>query len=144
MKILVCDEISEKGLSILKAIPHSSVDVRTKLSEAELIKVIPGYEAAVVRSATRITSQVLEAGKKLKVVARAGMGYDNIDIDTATKRGVVVMNTPGANSVATAEHTIAMMMALARHIPQAHRSMTSGKWEKKDFVGTEFLGKTLA
>jgi len=143
IKILVCDELSEKGMAILKSIPDTHLDVKTGRTEKELIDLISQYEAVVVRSATKITAPVIEASKKLKVIARAGTGYDNIDIESATKKGIVVMNTPAANSVAAAEHTIAMMMALARNIPQAHQTLQEGKWDRKSFVGVELTGKCL-
>ncbi len=106
-------------------------------------KSIPDFEALAVRSETKVTSEVLAAGRKLVVVGRAGVGVDNIDVEAATTRGIVVVNAPAAITIATAEHTLGMMLALARHIPFAHASLTSGKWERSKFVGVELRGKTL-
>src|SRR5207245_822289 len=105
-------------------------DVKVGLPPAELLKAIGGYQALAVRSATKVTREVLEAGKSLRVVGRAGIGVDNIDLPAATKLGIVVMNTPGGNTITVAEHTLAMLMAAARHIPQATQSMRAGQWEK--------------
>jgi D-3-phosphoglycerate dehydrogenase / 2-oxoglutarate reductase len=143
LKILVCDPLSPKGISILKSIPNTEVDEKLGLSEEKLIAEVSEYDAFVVRSGVKITAKVLAAATKLRAIARAGMGYDNIDLDAATKKGVVVMNTPGQNAVTTAEHTIAMMMALARNIPQAQATLKSGKWDRKSFTGTELSGKVL-
>jgi D-3-phosphoglycerate dehydrogenase len=118
-------------------------DVRTGLSESELIEAIAGYDGLAVRSTTKVTGRVLEAAPALKVVGRAGIGIDNIDLQAATAHGVVVMNTPFGNSVTTAEHTVAMMLALARQLPAADRSTRAGKWEKSRFMGTELAGKVL-
>ncbi|HLG19187.1 MAG TPA: phosphoglycerate dehydrogenase [Bdellovibrionota bacterium] len=143
MKILVCDEIPEKGLAKLRAIPKAKVAVQTGLPPAQLAEAVKECEGIVVRSGSKITEEVLQRAGKLRAIARAGMGYDNIDLEAATKRGVIVMNTPGSNAVTTAEHAIAMMMALARNIPQAHASLHAGKWDRKKFIGTELAGKTL-
>ncbi len=143
MNILVCDEISDGGLDILRAIPGANVEVKTKQSETDLVHLIPNFEAAVVRSATKITSRIIEAAPHLRVIARAGMGYDNVDVSAATAKGVVVMNTPAKNSTAAAEHAVALMFALARNIPQASVSLREGKWERKSFMGTELSGKRL-
>lgn len=142
MKILVSDKISEKGVTILKN-AGLQVDVKTQLSSEELLEEIGNYEGLVVRSATKVTAEVIEAGEKLKVIGRAGAGLDNIDVTVATKKGVVVMNTPGGNTVTTAEHSIAMLLAMVRKIPQATASMKNGKWEKNKFTGVEFFNKTL-
>lgn len=142
MRVLVSDSLSEKGVEILKN-AGLSVDVNTKLSKDELLKVIGEYDGLVVRSATKVTAEVLNAAKKLKVVGRAGAGLDNIDVPASTKKGVVVMNTPGGNTVTTAEHSISMLLAMLRMIPQATASIKSGKWEKNKFTGTEFCNKTL-
>ncbi|MEK6693425.1 MAG: phosphoglycerate dehydrogenase [Nitrospirota bacterium] len=141
MKVLVSDSISQNGLDILKK-AGLEVDMK-KLSPDELIREIKGYEGLIIRSATKVTSEVINAGDKLKVIGRAGSGLDNVDKEAATKKGVVVMNTPGGNTITTAEHTIALILALARLIPQASSSMKVGKWEKKKFMGVEVYNKVL-
>ncbi|MFZ5823791.1 MAG: phosphoglycerate dehydrogenase [Bacillota bacterium] len=141
MKILVAEAISETGISLLKA--EHEVDVR-KLSAAELLEVIGEYDALITRSETKVTAEVLTRGKQLKVVGRAGVGVDNIDVEAATERGVVVVNVPGANTYSTAEHALGLLIALARHIPQAHYALArEGRWDRKTYVGTELYGKTL-
>lgn len=142
MRVLVSDSISDKGVEILRN-AGLSVDVKTKLSPSELISIIGEYEGLVVRSATKVTADVVNAATKLKVVGRAGAGLDNIDVPAATKKGIVVMNTPGGNTVTTAEHAIAMLLSLVRLIPQATASIKNGKWEKNKFTGQEFYNKTL-
>ncbi|HUW63215.1 MAG TPA: phosphoglycerate dehydrogenase [Spirochaetia bacterium] len=143
MKVLVLDNVAEEGLVPLRQDPELDIDVRGKMSEDELCAIIGGYEAVIVRSATKITARVLEAGRLLKVVGRAGVGVDNIDLDAATRQGVLVVNAPDGNTIAAAEHTMALMLALARLIPQACSSLRDGRWEKKAFVGVELKGKTL-
>ena len=143
MRVLVSDSLSEKGLALLRAEEGMEVVVNTKLSPEELIAEIPKYDALIVRSATKVTADVIEAATSLKVIGRAGVGVDNIDLDAATKRGIIVVNTPGGNSASTAEHTIAMLLAMARNIPQAHMSMKQGKWDRKRFIGVEVRGKVL-
>src|SRR5574340_1245425 len=143
MKILISDNMSPKAVEVLKNTPGMTCDVITGLKPEELKAKIKEYHALVVRSATKVTAEILEAADNRKVIGRAGTGVDNIDTIAATKRGIVVMNTPGGNTVTTAEHAIAMMMALARKIPQATASMRKGEWEKKKFEGTEVTGKTL-
>jgi D-3-phosphoglycerate dehydrogenase len=145
-KILVADPISEKGIEDLRSDPALSVDVKLGLSEDELVSIVSQYTGIVVRSQTQITARVLEAATHLKAVGRAGVGVDNIDTDAASRRGVVVMNTPGGNTISTAEHAFTLMMSLARHIPQAHISVTSGKFKegRKKYQGVELNGKTLA
>jgi D-3-phosphoglycerate dehydrogenase len=142
-RVLVSDDLAPEGIGILKGAPGFEVDVRVGLSPADLLKAIGGYEALAVRSATKVTREVLEAGKSLKVVGRAGIGVDNIDLGAATRLGIVVMNTPGGNTITVAEHTLAMLMAAARYIPQATQSMRAGQWEKKKFSGRELFNKTL-
>ncbi len=142
-RILVSDSLSVEGIDIFKGTPDMEVDVRTKVTPEELKAIIGGYDALVIRSATRVTSEVIEYAERLSVIGRAGIGLDNVDIPAASKRGIVVMNTPGGNAVTTAEHTIAMMLSLVRQIPQATASMKTGKWEKTRFSGHEFLNKTL-
>ncbi len=140
-RVLVADPIDAEGVALLRE--HAEVDVRLKLSEAELAAIIPAYDALVVRSETQVTAKVLEAGERLKVVGRAGVGIDNIDLDTATRRGIVVVNAPTANTIAAAEHTLAMMLALARHIPQADERLRAGGWDRAKFMGVEVRDKTL-
>lgn len=142
MKVLVSDNISSKGVEILKK-AGLDVDVKTGLKPDELKAIIGKYHALIVRSATKATAEIIEAAKNLKVIGRAGSGLDNVDKAAASKRGVVVMNTPGGNTITTAEHTIAMMFAAARKIPQASASMAANKWEKKKFMGSELYNKTL-
>ncbi|MCE5274969.1 MAG: phosphoglycerate dehydrogenase [Syntrophaceae bacterium] len=142
MKILVSDKLSEKGVEILKS-GGFEVDMKTGLKPEELMEIIGKYDALVVRSSTKATADIIAAGKKLKVIGRAGAGVDNIDSAAASKQGVVVMNTPGGNTVTTGEHAIAMMMALTRNIPQATAFMKEGKWEKKALEGREVFNKTL-
>src|SRR5688572_22368507 len=144
MNVLICDPISPKGIEYFKQQPGLNVTVLDKrLSEAELLPVVAGTEAIVVRSETKITRKVMEAAPKLKVVGRAGVGVDNVDVDSATARGIVVMNTPAGNTISTAELTFSMLMALARKIPQAHMSMKAGEWNRTAFQGVELYSKTL-
>ncbi len=144
MKIVVCDPVSPKGIALLQQRPEFTVDViGRKLPEAELLDRVRDAAALVVRSETRITRAVLEAATGLKVVGRAGVGVDNVDVEAATARGVVVMNTPAGNTISTAELTFSMLLALARKIPQAHASMKAGEWNRKAFSGTEVYNKTL-
>lgn len=142
MKVLVSDSISQKGIDILIR-SGLEVDVRTGLSPDELKACIGEYHGLIIRSATKVTSDIIEAATNLKVIGRAGSGLDNVDKAAATKKGIVVMNTPGGNTITTAEHTIALMFALARQIPQAVASMKEGKWDKKRFMGVELYNKTL-
>lgn len=144
MHVLVCDPISPRGIAYFQARPEFKVTVLPKrLSEAELIPLMTDVEAMVVRSETKVTRKLMESAPKLRVVGRAGVGVDNVDVEAATARGVVVMNTPGGNTVTTAELTFFMLGALARKIPAAHASMVAGKWDRKLFQGTEIAGKTL-
>lgn len=141
MKVLVADPIADEGIEILRN--QAVVDIKLGPKPDELIAAIGDYEALVVRSETRVTAEVIEAGKKLQVIARAGVGVDNIDVEAATQKGIVVVNAPAGNVISAAEHTIALMLALARHIPQANTRLKSGKWQRSDFVGTEIRNKTL-
>ncbi len=140
-KVLVCDPIAKEGVEVLKQ--KAEVDEVKGLSEDELVEKVKDYDAIVVRSATKVTRRIIEAAEKLKVIARAGVGVDNIDLDTATRKGVVVVNSPMGNTIAACEHTLALMFALARNIPQAVSSLKSGEWERKKFMGIELFGKTL-
>ena len=143
MKILVSDNLAESGVEKLMAVPDFEVEVNTSLTPEELRHIIKEFDALVIRSATKATADVIEAGDRLKVIARAGIGLDNVDIEAASKRGIVVMNTPEGNVITTAEHTIAMMLSLSRNIPQADASLKDGKWEKKKFRGKEVFNKVL-
>src|SRR6201747_1604871 len=133
LKVLVADPISQSGLDELAR--DNSLDVSTQLGlpEAKIIEIIPDFSAVVVRSETKITAAVLQAGAKLKVVGRAGVGVDNVDVETATRRGVIVMNAPGGNTVSTAEHAFSLLVSVARKIPQAHANLQAGKWDRKNF-----------
>jgi len=142
MKVLVAESISQKGIDILKK-AGLEVDIKTGLKPEELKAEIGNYEALIVRSATKVTSDIIDSAKKLKVIGRAGSGLDNIDSATATKQGVVVMNTPGGNTITTAEHTVALLLGMARQIPQATASMKHGKWERERFMGVELYNKTI-
>lgn len=142
MKVLVSDKISDKGVEILKK-AGLKVDVKTGMKPDELKACIAEYHGLVIRSATKVTADIIDAAKNLKVIGRAGSGLDNVDKAAASKKGIVVMNTPGGNTITTAEHTIAMLFALARLIPQATASMKAGQWEKKKFMGVELFNKTL-
>src|SRR2546428_4199151 len=144
MRILISDDLSSEAKSILERIPGAQVDVKVGLKPSELREIIGGYEALAVRSATKVTKEILEAAGKLKVIGRAGTGVDNIDLAAATRKGVVVMNAPGGNSVSVAEHTLALLLALARSVADASQSTRGGKWEKKKYSsGRELMGKTL-
>lgn len=142
MKVLVSDNLSEQGVQILKN-AGLQVDVKTGMKPDELKAVIGQYNGIVIRSATKLTADVIEVANNLKVIGRAGSGLDNVDKVAASKKGIVVMNTPGGNTVTTAEHTFAMMISMARNVPQATASMKAGKWEKKKFMGVELYRKTL-
>ncbi len=143
MKILISDNLGEAGVKMFQEEPGFEVDVKTGLEPEELKKIIGDYDGLVIRSATKVTEELLQAAKRLKVVGRAGIGLDNVDIPAATKRGVLVMNTPTGNVVTTAEHTIAMMMALTRNIPWGTSTLKDGKWEKKKLQGREIYNKVL-
>ncbi|MFC1911780.1 hydroxyacid dehydrogenase [Chloroflexota bacterium] len=140
MKILVADPVSEEGIDILRS--QAEVDIRAGLRPEELVAIIGDYKALVVRSQTKVTGKMIEAGKKLQVIARAGVGVNNIDVEEATRHGVLVVNSPEGNIVSTAEHTIAMLLALARKIPRASSLLQSGVWERQ-LKGTEIRRKVL-
>ncbi|BFM38451.1 phosphoglycerate dehydrogenase [Synechocystis sp. LKSZ1] len=140
-KILVSDPIDQVGINILQQV--AQVDIKTGLPEAEIIKIIPEYDAMMLRSGTKVTRPIIEAGTQLKIIGRAGVGVDNIDVPAATRQGIVVVNSPEGNTIAAAEHALAMMMALARHIPDANQSVKAGQWDRKRFIGTEVYKKTL-
>lgn len=140
-KVLVSDKLAQEGIDILRGV--AEVDVNTGLSEDELCGIIGGYDALVIRSGTQVTARVLEAAANLKIIGRAGVGVDNVDVPVATERGVIVVNSPGGNTIAAAELTVAMLLALARNIPQAFCSMMAGEWNRSKFVGHEVYNKTL-
>ena len=141
MKVLITEPISDEGIDILRS--YAEVDIRLELKPEELISIISDYDALVVRSQTQVSAKAIQAGDKLQVIARAGVGVDNIDVDAATQRGIVVVNAPTGNIISAAEHTIALMLALARHIPQASAVLKSGIWQRSNFLGTEVRNKTL-
>jgi len=142
-RVLVSDKLSAAGMDILRAAPDIQVDEASGLKPAELAAKIPPYHGLIIRSGSTVTAEVIDAAANLKVIGRAGIGVDNIDVEAATKKGIVVMNTPAGNNITTAEHAISMMLSLARSIPQATASMKSGKWEKGRFTGSEVFNKTL-
>jgi len=141
-KILVCDELSPAAVGIFREAGFET-EARIGLKEDELVAAVPGCAALVVRSATKITRRVLEAATDLRVVGRAGVGVDNVDTQAATERGVVVMNTPDGNTTSAAELALALLLALARHVPRADRVVRTGSWSKKGLTGTEVAGKRL-
>ncbi|MDP6560155.1 MAG: phosphoglycerate dehydrogenase, partial [Candidatus Binatia bacterium] len=143
MKILVSDPLPLQGLEVFQHTPNFEVDVRLGLKPKELCDLIGDYHGLVIRSGTKATAEVIEAARELKVIGRAGVGVENIDVDAASRNGIVVMNTPGGNNVTTAEHAITLMVSLARHIPQAVASLKSGKWARQKFMGVELCNKTL-
>jgi len=140
-KVLVSDPIDQAGLDILSQV--ATVDVKTKLPLEELIAIIPDYDALMIRSGTKVTQAVIEAGKNLKIIGRAGVGVDNVDVPAATRRGIVVVNSPEGNTIAAAEHALAMMLSMSRYIPAANKSMKEGEWNRKAFTGVEVYKKTL-
>ena len=141
-RILVTEQLADRGLAAMRAGGHD-VDVQLGLTPEQLLAAVPGAAALVVRSATAVTAPVLEAGSQLVVVGRAGIGLDNVDVATATRRGVMVVNAPQSNVLSAAEHTLALLLAQARNVPQAHAALTAGKWERARWEGVELHGKTL-
>ncbi len=141
MKVLITEPIANEGIDILRS--SAQVDIKLGLKSEEIISIIGDYEALIVRSQTQVSAKVIAAGKKLQVIARAGVGVDNIDVEEATRCGIVVVNAPTGNTISAAEHTIALMLSLARHIPQANAMLKSGVWQRSDFMGTEVRNKTL-
>ncbi|MFP8875895.1 MAG: NAD(P)-dependent oxidoreductase, partial [Myxococcota bacterium] len=142
-KVLVSDSLAPQGIEILRQAEGIEVVESPGLSPGDLLTAIGDIDALVIRSGTKVTADVIEAAPNLSVVGRAGIGVDNVDVAAATQRGIVVMNTPGGNTVTTAEHALALLVSLARHIPQATASMKAGHWEKKQFVGVELYNRTL-
>ena len=142
-RVLLSDSLAPQGIEVLKRFPQLHLDIKIGLKPAELAAIIAPYEALLIRSTTRVTREVIDAATSLKVIGRAGVGVDNVDLEAATRRGIVVMNSPTGNSITTAEHAISMMMALARHIPAANAALRAGKWERGKFTGAEVCNKTL-
>ena len=142
-KVLIADAISQRGVDELSRDGAIEAVVKTGLSEKELVDLIPDFSALVVRSQTKVTADVLNAGTKLRVVGRAGVGVDNVDVETATRRGIIVLNAPGGNTVSTAEHAFSLLLSAARKIPQADANVRSKNWDKKNFEGVELYNKTL-
>ncbi len=140
-KVLVSDPIDQAGIDILSQV--ATVDVKTGLSPEQLVQIIPQYDALMIRSGSRITKEIIEAGQQLKIIGRAGVGVDNVDVPAATRQGIVVVNSPEGNTIAAAEHALAMMLALSRYIPDANASVKRGEWDRKTFIGTEVYKKTL-
>lgn len=141
MRVLVSDSLAEEGVKRLES--GAEVDVITNLTPEELVKKIRDYDALVIRSGTKVTAEVINAAEKLKVIGRAGVGVDNVDVEAATKKGIIVLNAPGGNTISAAEHTIAMMLAVSRNIPQANAALHKGEWNRKKYTGVEFFNKTL-
>ncbi|WP_250122600.1 phosphoglycerate dehydrogenase [Chroococcidiopsis sp. CCMEE 29] len=140
-KVLVSDPIDQAGIDILSQV--AQVDVKTNLSPEQMVQIIPEYDALMIRSGSRITQEIIEAGTQLKIIGRAGVGVDNVDVNAATRHGIVVVNSPEGNTIAAAEHAIAMMLALSRYIPDANASVKRDEWDRKSFIGAEVYKKTL-
>ncbi len=143
VKILITDPLAAEGVEILKQIPDVEIVERVKLSPEELKDIIKDYDVLLVRSGTKVTAEIIEAAKKLKYIGRAGVGLDNVDVEAATRKGIIVMNTPSGNTISTAEHTMSLLLALARNIPQAYVSLKNKQWERKKLMGVELYGKIL-
>ena len=139
--ILAADGIAGEGIELLKK--DFNVEVRDKLSHDELLEIIPQFDGLIVRSASKVTADVLDRADKLKIIGRAGVGVDNIDVKAATEKGIIVINSPDGNTIAATEHTFAMMLAVSRNIPQANATMHNGGWDRKKFLGVQLSGKTL-
>ena len=137
-RVLVREKIADAGVELLRE--HFDVDVD---GESELAEVIGAYDGIVIRSATKLTKELIERGERLKVIGRAGVGVDNVDVDAATRRGIIVANAPESTVISAAEHTVGLLLALSRHIPQAHAALAQGRWERSRFGGIELAGKTL-
>ena len=142
-KVLIADSISQRGVEELSRDGALDVTVKTGSSEKEIVDLIPEFSAIVVRSQTKVTANILNAGVKLRVVGRAGVGVDNVDVETATRRGVIVLNAPGGNTVSTAEHAFSLLLSVARKIPQADANVRDKHWDKKNLEGVELCNKTL-
>src|SRR5215472_4888063 len=142
-KVLIADSISQRGVDELARENALQVTIKTGLKERELVELIPEFSALVVRSQTKVTAEILNAGNNLRVVGRAGVGVDNVDVEAATRRGVVVLNAPSGNTISTAEHAFSLLLSVARKIPQADANVRSKAWDKKNFEGVELYNKTL-
>lgn len=142
-KVLISDPLGDRGLEILKRESSIQTEVRTGLPAPELKKIIDQYDAIIVRSGTHLTADLIAAAKRLKVIGRAGVGVDNVDLEAATKQGVIVMNTPEGNTISTCEHTLSLLLSLARNVPQSYNSVKRGEWKRNQFIGAELNGKTL-
>ncbi|KJH72490.1 phosphoglycerate dehydrogenase [Aliterella atlantica] len=140
-KVLVSDPIDQVGIDILSQV--ATVDVKTNLTPEQLVQIIPEYDALMIRSGSRVTKEIIDAGTQLKIIGRAGVGVDNVDVPAATRRGIVVVNSPEGNTIAAAEHALAMMLSLSRYVPDANSSVKSGQWDRKSYVGAEVYKKTL-
>src|ERR1700724_4781778 len=143
-KVLVADSIAARGIEELSSDGAVAAVVKMGQSESELVDLIPEFDGIIVRSETKVTAKILNAGRRLRVVGRAGVGVDNVDVETATRRGVIVLNAPGGNTVSTAEHAFSLLLSVARKIPPAEASIRAGKWDRKSFEGVELYNKTLA
>ncbi|MBC6955690.1 MAG: hypothetical protein IT298_04805 [Chloroflexi bacterium] len=141
--VLISDNVDKRAIALLQEKPDLRVTAGGDLSREQTIAALPEADALIIRSATKANAELLGYASKLKVIARAGVGVDNVDLNVATDMGIVVMNTPDGNTISTAEHTMGLMLALARHIPQAHASLSGGAWDRKSFTGLELRGKTL-
>ena len=140
-KVLVSDSIDQVGIDILSQV--AQVDVKIGLPPEELVRIIPEYDALMIRSGTRVTQEIIEAANNLKIIGRAGVGVDNVDIPAATRKGIVVVNSPQGNTIAAAEHALTMMLSMSRYVPDANQSVKTGQWDRKSFVGVEVYKKTL-
>jgi len=143
MKILVSDPLAKEGIDILKKVKSFQVDEKAKLPPEELKKIIKNYDAIVIRSGTKLTKDIVSNANNMKVIGRAGVGVDNVDVDAASLKGIVVMNAPGGNTISTAEHAFSLLLSLLRNIPQANASMRKSLWERKKFMGSQGFGKKL-
>ena len=143
MKVLIADPLHQEGLDLLEAEPNVTVEIRLKMKPEELVAAVADYDALIVRSESQVTAAVIDAGVNLRVVGRAGVGVDNIDLDAATRKGIAVVYAPTGNTIAAAEHTIALMLALSRNIAEANQSMKEGQWKRSAFMGIEVRNKTL-
>lgn len=142
-KILISDKLAREGIEVLKAVESFEVDIKVGLPPSVLESIIKDYDAIIIRSQTKLTADILQQARNLKVIGRAGVGLDNVDVGEATRRGIIVMNAPSGNTISTCEHTFALMLSLSRNIPSADRSLREGRWERAKFKGTELYGKTL-
>ena len=142
-QVLISDPLSQEGIDILQSHAEVQVDIKTRLTPQEFMDIIGEYDALVIRSGTQVTKDVIEKAHRLKVIGRAGVGVDNVDIDAATEKGIIVMNTPGGNTISTAEQTWALLLSLARNTAQANESLRQGRWDRKKYTGSEIFGKSL-